>query len=215
MPYINILIGLFTGASIAFSSASFGIPINVYDILLAETAIIKAKDIPNVPFYSQFRDIQSAEWQKLGCGIASAAMLIKFYQPENVVSANALLKEGLAAGAFINGAGWSHKGLASLIRKYGLESSAYDLSQMDTNAAFAQFKEFLKKGPVIASVRYKFDPQNPIPHLVVINGIDGDSIYYNDPAGTLPRQIISANDFIKAWKKRFIAAQPAQPGYKA
>ena len=193
---MNLLIGFFAGASIAFSGISFGAPIN---ILYGAS--------PDVPFYSQFKDIQSAKWQKLGCGITSLAMLIEFYNP-GIVSIDALLKEGLAAGAFINGAGWKHRDLALLAQKYGLQGSSYDLSRLGANAAFAKFEEFLKEGPVIASVHYKFDPKNPIPHLVVINDIKNGMIYYNDPAGTLPGQAISAQEFTKAWKKKLIVIRP-------
>ena len=81
----------------------------------------------------------------------------------------------------------------------------FDLSNLNTDAALAEFKKILKNGPVIASVRYKFEPQNPIPHLVVINGIDENTVYFNDPAGAQAGGEIAVSDFLKSWKKRFIA----------
>jgi predicted double-glycine peptidase len=75
---------------------------------------------------------------------------------------------------------------------------------MDT--AFTKFSEKLKSGPAIASVYYTFDPQSPIPHLVVITGIQGDAVYYNDPAEDSGGKTISIPDFKRAWKKRFITA---------
>jgi ABC-type bacteriocin/lantibiotic exporter with double-glycine peptidase domain len=209
MIYLNFLISLFTSVSIAASSVSFAVPISFFGNPLAgEKAAINAHqtNVPDVPFYSQFSDIHAAEWQKLGCGIAALAMLIEFYKP-GIVSVNTLLKEGIAAGAFINGAGWSHKGLALLAGKYGLEGANYDFSRLDTNTAFAQFEKFLKEGPVIASVHYTLRPENPIPHLVVINGINDGVIYYNDPAEASVGKTISIPDFIKAWKKRFIVVR--------
>ncbi|HEY4486544.1 MAG TPA: C39 family peptidase [Candidatus Paceibacterota bacterium] len=173
------------------------------------TPEIASIDIPKVPFYSQFRDITAPEWQKLGCGVADLAMIIEYYKP-GVVSVNTLLQEGIAEGAFQNGAGWIHKDLVLLARPYDLDGTTYDFSEVDTNTAFAQFKTALKDGPVIASVHYKLDPQNPIPHLVVINGIQGDTIYYNDPAEESGGIAISAEDFLKAWKKRFIVVRPLQ-----
>ncbi len=168
---------------------------------------ITVSNVPSVPFYSQLKDIQSPDWKKKGCGIASLAMLIEFYKP-GTVSVNTLLKQGIASGAYLQNAGWTHKGLALLSKRYGLEGKNYDLSGTDKKTAFAQFKGFLKDGPVIASIYYKFDPKSTIPHLVVINGIDGDTIYYNDPAENAAGKEISTADFLRGWKKRFIVIRP-------
>lgn len=164
--------------------------------------------VPNVPFYSQLQDIKSLSWQKKGCGVASLAMLIEFYKPGRSVSVNKLLEQAIASGAYQQNSGWKHKELALLSKKYGLEGKNYDLSSSDKNIAFAQFKDLLKDGPVMASVYYKFDPKSTIPHLVVINGIDGDTIYYNDPAEHMAGKKISTADFLKGWKKRFIVVRP-------
>jgi len=209
MFYANFLINLLVGTSIVASSGvSLGTPISVSDMpnnTPTEEAVTQIKaDIPDVPFYSQFKDISAPEWQKIGCGIASLAMLIEFNKPGSVSSVNALLKEGIAAGAYLEGAGWKHSGLISLANKYGLEAASYELSRLDKDAAFAKFEEFLKEGPVMASIHYKFDPKSTIPHLVVITGINGDTVYYNDPAGKSAGEKISLQDFMKAWKKRFI-----------
>ena len=164
-------------------------------------------NVIDVPFYSQFADISSAKWQKLGCGITSLAMIIELYRP-GIVAVNKLLKEGINAGAFINGAGWSHKGLALLAENYGLKGANYDLSGSDMKTAFAQLEKILKEGPVIASVHYKLDPKNPIPHLIVVNGINNGQVYYNDPASAMGGKNISIQKFMKAWKKRYITARP-------
>lgn len=183
--------------TMSVSDVSLDIPLEV------NTPII----VPNVPFYSQFQDIHEAAWKKIGCGITSLAMIIEFYHP-GVVSVDTLLHEGVMSGAYIKGAGWSHQGLVRVGEHYGLEGRSYDLAGLDTATAFAQFKEFLIEGPVIASVHYKFDPKSTIPHLAVITGIAGDRVYYNDPAGRAPRQFISTADFLKSWKKRFIVLRP-------
>ena len=162
--------------------------------------------VPVVPFYSQFHNITDIEWQKLGCGIADLAMLIEFYKPGSV-SVDVLLQEGIAAGAFQNGAGWKHRDLAFLAQTYGLDGTNYDFSHLDTETAFAQFETILKEGPVIASVYYKFEVGNKIPHLAVINGILGDTVYYNDPSSGRGGESISVSDFKKAWKKRLIAVR--------
>lgn len=164
--------------------------------------------LPNVPFYSQFMDITSSKWQKVGCGVVSLAMVIDYYKPDTV-SVNTLLSQGIASGAYLQNAGWTYKGLIALGNKYGLEGTSHDLGKTGKEAAFAQFKTYLEDGPVIASVHYKFDPKSTIPHLVVIDGIDGDTLHYNDPAAKSGNKTISTADFLKAWKKRFIVVRPA------
>jgi ABC-type bacteriocin/lantibiotic exporter with double-glycine peptidase domain len=164
--------------------------------------------VATVPFFSQFRDIESPQWQKVGCGITSLAMIIDFYEP-HAVSANALLKQGVAAGAYDYNAGWIYAGLIGLSKHYGLDGSYYNLTTLDTAAAYAELAKHLETGPVIASVHYKFDPKSTIPHLVVLNNIEGDTIYYNDPAAKTGEKSISKSAFLKAWKKKIIEIRPA------
>lgn len=165
--------------------------------------------VPDVPFYSQFKDIQSPQWQKVGCGIASLAMVIDFYKP-GAVSVNTLLKKGIAAGAYLQDVGWIYAGLIHLAQRYGLDGSYHDLSKLDTKTAFDQFKKYLDGGPVILSVHYKFDPKSTIPHLVVIDGIKNDVVYYNDPAAKTGEKQISVANFLKGWTKKVIVIRPVK-----
>ncbi len=164
--------------------------------------------VPQVPFYSQFSDITAPAWQKVGCGVTSLAMVIDYYTPE-AVSVNALLKQGIAAGAYQHDAGWTYKGLISLGQQYGLSGASYDLAASGPKSALKQFETYLKDGPVIASIHYKFNPKSTIPHLVVIDAIVNDVVYYNDPAAKSGQKTISTSDFLKGWKKRFIVIRPA------
>lgn len=175
---------------------------------VAPSALFATTSIPSVPFYSQFKDITSPVWQKVGCGVVSLAMVIDYYKP--AVPVNTLLKQGVAAGAYLQSAGWTYKGLIQLARKYSLDGNSYDFGTLSNDAAFKKFKEQLHDGPVIVSVHYKFDPKSTIPHLVVISGMKGDILYYNDPAAKTGQKQISTTDFLKAWKKRFIVIRPAK-----
>lgn len=175
-----------------------------------EVSTITSAVAPRVPFYSQFRDITSASWKKVGCGIASLAMVIDYYKP--AVSVDTLLQQGIDSGAYLQNAGWTYKGLIGVAKKYSLNGNSYDLAPLDSKAAFTELKRYLKDGPVIVSVHYKFDPKSTIPHLVVINGIVGDVLYYNDPAAPTGNRQISSSDFLKAWKKRFIVIRPSTDG---
>ena len=93
-------------------------------------------------------------------------------------------------------------------KKYGMAGSSHDLGKSGMSAAYTQLKGYLEDGPVIVSVHYKMDPKSTIPHLVVVTGIDGDTVYYNDPAAKAGGKSISSSDFKKAWKKRFIVVRP-------
>ncbi len=170
---------------------------------------IRSYVVPVVPFYSQFTDIHSFSWKSVGCGVTSLAMIINYYKNENV-SVDTLLKEGLRISAYDSRHGWIHKGLIELSENYGLEGESHDLSKLSKELAFVQLKKHLEEGPVMASVHYKFDTRSTIPHLVVINGMKDNVIYYSDPATKTGQKQISLADFQKAWKKKFIVIRPVE-----
>lgn len=163
--------------------------------------------VPTVPFYSQFTDISSPSWQKVGCGIASLSMIIDYYTDEKV-SVDTLLDRGIKAGAYISSAGWSHTGLIALSQLYGLSGESVSLADLSMENAFNILEKELQDGPVIASVHYTFEPTNPIPHLVVIDGVKDNKVYYNDPAEKVGSGAISIDKFKGAWKKRYISIRP-------
>lgn len=167
---------------------------------------VAATSIPVVPFYSQFADITRPEWKKISCGIASVAMLIDHYQ--EAVLPDTLLEEGIAAGAYIQNAGWSHAGLIGLAKKHGLTGEAVPLAHLSMPDAFAALEGAVAEGPVIVSVHYTFDPQNLIPHLVVVTGVSGGLVHYNDPAEDAGGGTVSVTQFQSAWKKRYISIRP-------
>lgn len=160
-----------------------------------------------VPFYSQFADITSPSWQKVGCGVTSLAMIIDYYKPSNV-TVNALLKQGIAIGAYDYSAGWTYAGLITLAKEHGLTGQSYDYGSSSSASAFSHFESALAGGPVIASVHYKFDPNSAIPHLVVIDRMQGGVLYYNDPAAKSGELSISVANFVRGWKKRYIVVRP-------
>ena len=185
------------------------IPASLPPVSSAPSAISIPAHIAQVPFYSQFADIQSTTWQKVGCGVTSMAMVIDFYTPKEV-TVNSLLEEAVAAGAYDKNAGWKHKDLIAVAKTHGLDGSSYDLSGKNSTTAFDTLSSYTKDGPVIVSVHYKFDPKNPIPHMVVIDGISNGVVYYNDPAAKGGQKQISADDFRKAWKQKFIVMRPTK-----
>lgn len=164
--------------------------------------------IHNVPFYSQFTDITPVEWRKVGCGIASTAMLIDFYSSEKV-DVDALLQQGINSNAYLDDAGWTHSGLINLSKSFGLDGASHSLTHLAMNSAFTELKQVVEEGPVMVSVHYTFQPTNPIPHLAVVTGIDDERVYYNDPAESAGQNSISIEQFQSAWKKRYIDIRPS------
>ncbi len=160
----------------------------------------------DVPYYSQFQDIPAVEWQKKGCGIASLAMAIGFYKPDEI-SVSALLKEGIVSGAYVKNVGWSHQGLTDLVTKYGLVGEIHDLTKLKSQKALIELKEILNDGPVIASIHNKFDPKAILGHLVVVTGYDDQFIFYHDPASTKTEKKISNAGFLAGWKKKIISVR--------
>ena len=173
-----------------------------------ETVPSPTSPVFTVPFFSQLTDITEASWKKVGCGITGLAMLIEYYYPGEVDSVDTLLHEGIAAGAYDDSVGWSYSGLISVAQKYGVTGSTHDYKSSSMDVAFAAMKEDLEGGPVMASVYYTFKPTNPIPHLVIINGIKNDQVYYNDPAESTGGGHISIEQFKSGWKKRYIEFYP-------
>lgn len=205
----NILMGLALSASILGGSPLQSTKINMSINPPVQALDAQEATIPVVPFYSQFSDIESGKWQKVGCGIASLAMLIELYNP-GVVSVNALLKEGIAADAYLEDDGWKHDGLILLAKKYNLKGERFSFPELSKKDAFNKLVDELSKGPVMTSVHYGFDPKSTIPHLVVINGVASTTVYYNDPAEKSGNGEISVEKFLKAWKKRYIAFRPME-----
>ncbi len=181
-------------------------------LALADISSTTKKDA-SVPFYSQFKDISSSKWQKVGCGITSLAMILDYYSDEDI-SVNSLLKEGIRAGAYENNAGWTYDGLIFVAKKHGMNGTWYDMRTSTGAAALAEMEKFTADGPVIASVHYKLDPKNPIPHLIVVTAVVGSTIHYNDPAAKSGDKTITTKDFLNAWKKRFIIVRPGAPDAK-
>ena len=168
-----------------------------------EATIVQKADVFSVPFYSQLTDITAPAWKKIGCGIASLAMLIKFHNPNSFTSVDTILNEGIAIDAY-SSAGWTYAGLIAVSRKYGLDGTTHDFGGSSMDVAFTAFEKALDRGPVMASVHYTFTPTNPIPHLVIVNGIKGDTLFYNDPAEPRGNGSIPVAQFKSSWKKRYI-----------
>lgn len=185
--------------SLTLSAASAQVPVALPDQEIDPPAVTGNFE---VPFYSQFQDITLSEWQKLGCGVASLAMVVNYYKPDSA-SVMALLNRGIASGAYQDSVGWKHAELAALANKYGLSSQVYDFYKLNNEAAFDKFLELLKDGPVIVSIHNKFDPRATLGHIIVATGYENGEVIYNDPTYG-PDKRISLDGFLNGWKRRLI-----------
>lgn len=52
----------------------------------------------DVPYYSQFNDVQNPEWQDKACSVACLKMALDFLQPHRVPDLNALMSEAFTHG---------------------------------------------------------------------------------------------------------------------
>jgi predicted double-glycine peptidase len=134
-------------------------------------------------------------------------MLIGYHEAAPM-DVDTLLAEGIAAGSFLPTAGWTHAGLIDLARPYGLTGASHSLAHQSVDDALATLRQVVGEAPVMASVHYTFEPTNPIPHLVVVTGIDDTTVYYNDPAEPTGEGAISIEKFQRAWKQRYISIVP-------
>ncbi len=159
----------------------------------------------NVPFYSQFQDMPRVEWRQESCGIASMAMELGFFKAKSVPLTKLLL-QALDLGAYTT-EGWKHKELSALAGLYGLQGKNYDYASSTNEAAFSEFKNLLGAGPIIVSIHNKFNPRATLGHLVVVTGINEDTIFYHDPASSKTEKSVSTANFLKGWKKRFITVR--------
>ncbi len=176
--------------------------------VVVETATTTAATVRSVPFYSQFTDISDPAWQGVGSGIVSIAMVIDYFTSAEQ-DVDALLSRGLAEGAYLDHAGWTHGGLLNLAGSYNLTGESINLQALGERAALDELKEVLTDGPVLASVYYTFEEFNPIPHLVVITDAAHGYVYYNDPAEPAGGGRLTEAEFLRGWKERYIAVRPA------
>lgn len=69
-------------------------------------------------------------WRDRVCGIACVCMLINALTPR-AVPLGQLIAEGLSINAYVKDVGWSHAGLADLLKAHGVAATARKLSSID------------------------------------------------------------------------------------
>lgn len=161
----------------------------------------------SVPEYSQYLDVTLEEWKSRSCGIISLKMVLEYVLGRKF-DGDELIKHGLALDGFISGVGWKHQALVDIARNLGCSAQRYDWVMLDNQEALERLIKMLATGPVIVSVYSELNPSTKNGHLVVVWGIEGEKVFYNDPASKTRediKRLATVEDFVKGWKKRVVA----------
>lgn len=157
--------------------------------------------------FSQYLDLSHDDHKLSGCGIASLGMLLG----DKIKNLDELYHLGLEQGAYVPSIGWRHAGLASLAKHLGFKNSYnLDLAKEDLEVALNKLKAELAQAPVLASVFANYEVGHKDGHIVVLLSLTDEQAEVLDPAAKNHddiHQFISAEKFIKGWKKRFIVVR--------
>ena len=165
----------------------------------------------NVPKLSQRIDIKSKYWKSRSCGIVSLKMIMDYWKmPTKRVNLAELIKKGIEVGAYDKRWGWIHAGLVKLAKHYGYKGRNYDWFNDKPQTAYEKMTKKLKL-PIATSIHSGLNPRKS-GHLIVITGIRGKKIYYNDPDSKTRKsiaRIASLKKFLTGWKRRIIILRPS------
>lgn len=171
-----------------------------------------------VPYYSQYLDVTSKEWQPRACSIACLKMLLESKGGQAPLL-DEMIAQGDAIGAY-GESGWKQDGVIALAKQYGARLSraewrhSEEKSPDELNEEGIQFLilELRAGRPVLASAIKKFKEDDKF-HLVVLTGFeekDGEVIgfYYHD-SDTQAREegenlFVHIETFRTKWRKMAI-----------
>ena len=119
----------------------------------------------------QFPDFATADhWTFRSCGIASLRMVLDGFG-RNAERHGPMIEKGVAAGAYKDGIGWIHWGLAHMAEEYGIYAEA-----LRGKTAEELKRELVDGHPCIISVAPFFMGGKPNPHAGGIYGKGGHLI---------------------------------------
>ena len=180
----------------------------------------------NVPYYSQFLDVEDKEWMPRSCSVVCLKMVFDYNSIDTNLSIDDLKQEGVIIGEYTID-GWSHEVLVRLARNHGLHAYRQEFRSQIINLANSIAKEskhekklidegmkklteeLRNKRPVIVSIN-KFTLGQEKSHAVLLTGFEEENgeitgFYYHDPE-SLNREkamhlFVDLEIFKKAWRK--------------
>ncbi len=165
--------------------------------------------ILDVPYFSQYLDVNQKLHMLTACGMTSVYMTLKYYSVE-CESLDKLVEKGIESGGY-NKSGWLHDYLVDVFKNHGIKCERMEnMKDRDIQNIFDSLKN---KNPVIISMQsLSFDRR--IFHMVIIVGYkeneqgDLEGFFYHDPAGLVPEEatnlFVSIPVFLQYWRKMAI-----------
>ncbi len=179
----------------------------LYKVVLAKRILDLSLNIGGwkIPSFSQFLDITDNKYKKVSCGIVSLSMVMSFFLKKKI-DPNEVLNKGIELDIKDKNNNWTHKGLVSLAKLYGLFGKAYDFAEKSDEEAIRKMLNLLKKHPILVSIFKDFNPKKS-GHIIVLTGFKNGRFQYYDPNSKDRKEVKREIDiyyFIEGWKKRFI-----------
>jgi len=183
------------------------------------------KKIIPVPYISQYSDSIEHDWQNRSCGIACVAMLLGYYNLEDI-SPMKLINEGVSIGGYCSH-GWFHESLVRLLRNHGINAYAQEFRSVNVSPEQKTFEispletKMIDEG--VAKIIHEIDADHPVMvsvapgfntnkenHLVLIIGYDfsdkKEKFLIHDPDAATEKQAhsemsVDIAQIRKFWRK--------------
>ncbi len=165
--------------------------------------------ILNVPYSSQYLDINEKIHLLTACGMATVYMVLQYYGV-NGDSLDKLVEKGVTEGGYSK-SGWLHDYLIRVFQDHDIGCSRKE-NMLDREVE--EIRAYIKAGnPVIISMqRFSFDRR--IFHMVVLTGYrenaqgELEGFFYHDPAGLNIEEVsnifVSIPVFLQYWRRKAI-----------
>ncbi|MEK7558501.1 MAG: C39 family peptidase [Patescibacteria group bacterium] len=168
----------------------------------------------DIPYYSQYLDVDDKYWMPRACGICCIKMVLDAYGKKTGAIKD-MCQAGQAEGGY-GKSGWIHEYLVAIARRRGL--SAYHEEKMEEHTGLKKILDALNNDePVIISVSKLSLGQSKF-HMVVLTGYEEGfggvpkGFYFHDPesldSDTGQHIFVAFEDFKKHWRKMAIFIHP-------
>lgn len=184
------------------------------------------KILLDVPYISQYSIGRDSDGRSRACGAACVKMILD-YKGNSDTDFLTIVREGQTIkGAYISGIGWTHSGLAALLRNHDVGAYAEEFRSIEVDVEHQTFEpsqfedKHVERG--IQKIAREVKNERPViisgvvgwkevdkPHLMIAVGVEkeGDEIrgfYYNDPDDENEEgkdKYINVETFRKYWRK--------------